>query len=584
MKKTLDIFTITTQEGQSCTLTRSAEQNGIAEYEFQLSWTPENAAADDAFEITWCEPCHGMMYKWDATCDLHRSVYVHWDDAFPSMISVNAPVTCYFDGSDSNRYCWALSECKKLVQIKNAFDDLNGFLTPSFILKTAQFTGQFSTSVTLRIDKRPVSMGCAVADAAAWWSNDLEITPAYVPAAARDPLYSFWYSHHQQVSAPAVEEECARAKDLGFEICIVDDGWHTEDCGGSFWYCGDWKPAPTKFPDMAAHVRRVHEIGMKYILWYGVPLMGHRSKNYERFRGMFLRDEPGLNSSLLDPRYREVREFLINTYTTALKDWDLDGFKLDFIDVWKPSPDNAPYNESMDIPALQDAVDVCMTEIKNQLSVLKPDILLEFRQCYIGPHMKHFGNMFRVGDCAANYLKNRATILDLRMMMGEQAVHSDMLMLAPSEAPEINAIQIISCMFGVLQYSGRLEEQSTDALEMSRFWLSFLKTHKDLLLSPKLKAYEAHLLYTWAKVTQGNECAIGVYAIDKCIQPDAVDTIYIANGCTGKRILLELEGSYQVQILDCRGYEQDFFTKDFSGISTLPVPVGGLVVLHKAAE
>lgn len=584
MKIQLSKFTVEMQEGQSCILTRTEEKCGITEYEFQFSWTDTNAEADDAFTITWSEPCNGMMYKWDATCNMHRSVYVHWDDTFNSMISVNAPVSCYFDGSDTNRYCWALSECKKLVQIKNAFDDLNGFLTPSFILKTSQFTEQFSTSVTLRIDKRPVSMGNAVADIAAWWSNDLGITPAYVPDDAREPLYSFWYSHHQQVNAPAVEEECSRAKELGFEICIVDDGWQTEDSNGAYGYCGDWQPAPGKFPDMAAHVRRVHEIGMKYILWYSVPFIGHYSQNYDHFRGMLLRDDPELHCSVLDPRYREVREFLISTYTTALKEWDLDGFKLDFIDVWKPSPDNALYNEDMDIPALQDAVDICMTEIMEQLSAIKPDIMLEFRQCYIGPHMKHFGNMFRVGDCAANYLKNRSSILDLRMMMGDQAVHSDMLMLAPSEVPEINAIQIISCMFGVLQYSGKLNEQSSDALEMSRFWLSFLKTHKELLLCSKLEAYEAHLLYTWAKATSDTECAVGVYAIDKCIQPDPADTIYIANGCMGKRILMELTGTYQVQILDCRGYEQVFFTKDFSGISSLPVPVGGLAVLHRYAE
>ena len=372
MKIQLDIFNIKMQEGQSCVVTRIEEKNNITEYDFQFSWTDKNAAADDAFTVTWSEPCNGMMYKWDATCNLHRSVIVHWDDFFPSMISKNAPISCYFDGNDTNRYCWALSECQKLIMIKNAFDDQKGFLTPSFTVRTAQFTGQFSTSITLHIDKRMISMRDTVAETADWWITNCGITPTYVPEAAKDPLYSFWYSHHQQVSAPCVEEECVRAKNLGFEICIIDDGWYTDESGGTFAFCGDWHPAPTKFPDMASHVARVHRIGMKYILWYSVPFMGYRSANYDRFRNMFLRDLPQLQVSLLDPRYKEVRDYLVDTYCSSLREWDLDGFKLDFVDEWKDAPDNAPYNENMDIPALQDAVDVCMSEITRRLTMINP--------------------------------------------------------------------------------------------------------------------------------------------------------------------------------------------------------------------
>ncbi len=41
---------------------------------------------------------------------------------------------------------------------------------------------------------------------------------------------------------------------------------------------------------------------------------------------------------MLDPRYPEVREFLIGIYEKALLDWDLDGFKLDFVDEFVVTP------------------------------------------------------------------------------------------------------------------------------------------------------------------------------------------------------------------------------------------------------
>ena len=216
-----------------------------------------------------------------------------------------------------------------------------------------------------------------------------------------------------------------------------------------------------------------------------------------------------------------------------------------------------------------------------ELLKIKPNILLEFRQSYVGPHMKRFGNMFREGDCAGNYLRNRVSILDLRMMMGSQAVHSDMLMMCPYEKVENNAIQIVSCMFGVLQYSGRMEEMTPELAEMSVFWLNFLKKHKDFLLEGKLEAYEPHLLYTWAKSTRDNQCAVGVYAIDKCVQPDQVDTVYIANGCSGDRVLVELNGDYRVRITDCRGREVSCGRQQLRGITALPIPSGGLAVLTR---
>lgn len=581
MEKLLDIFKVTMPEGADCVLRKTEEQNNVEKYEFSFVWTPEIAADNGEFHISWSDMVSGIMYKWDSRCALARDLSPHWDDVFTSMISCNSPVTCYFDGIGKNAYCWSLSECKKLMRMRNGIDDQFGNLSLEFSFGTRQFTNQYVTAITLRIDKRSVTFSDAVAQVSSWWEHECGMTPMQVPSIAKDPLYSFWYSYHKGVDEKTVEEKARWAKELGFDICIVDDGWQADELAHGYFRCGDWVPAPSKITDMASHVKRVQDMGMKYILWYAVPLMGHESVHYDHFKDMLLRDEPGLHAAILDPRYKEAREFMIDTYRRALLEWNLDGFKLDFVDTWCDVPANAPYNEKMDIPALQDAVDVCMTGIVEELLKIKPDVLLEFRQSYIGPHMKRFGNMFRVGDCAGNYLRNRGSILDLRMLMGSQAVHSDMLMMAPHEKVENNAIQIISCMFGVLQYSGRMEEMTPELAEMSVFWLNFLKAHKDLLLEGELETFEPHLIYTWAKSTKGNECAVGVYSIDKVVTPDPVDTIYIANGCSGERVVVDMNGAYRVQVLDCRGREVWSGEQVFAGITPIRVPSGGLVVLTK---
>ena len=333
---------------------------------------------------------------------------------------------------------------------------------------------------------------------------------------------------------------------------------------------------------MASHVAEVHKIGMKYVIWYSVPFVGYYSEHYDHFKSMLLRKNDRLNTGVLDPRYKEVRDFLVNIYKTALVNWNLDGFKLDFIDTWRDDPENAPYSDGMDIPSLQNAVQLFMTTVMQELKAIKPDILLEFRQGYIGPHMRTFGNMFRVGDCPGDYTSNRVGVFDLRMLMGNSAVHSDMLMWHKDESAELDALQIISIMFGVMQYSARLDIQTPRVKKMSKFWLDFLASHKHVLLEGKLRSYDAHQLYTWAQATADNTCIAAVYAGDKCIQPEALDTVYIANGSTVNRVLAELEGRYQVTVLNCCGEETEQAVRDFHGINILNIPVGGMAILNRA--
>ena len=95
-----------------------------------------------------------------------------------------------------------------------------------------------------------------------------------MPDTAKSPLYSAWYSFHQQIDVPAIVEECRFFGKLGCKSLIVDDGWQTDNNARGYAYCGDWEPTPAKIPDMKAFVDAVHETGLKFVLWYSVPFVG----------------------------------------------------------------------------------------------------------------------------------------------------------------------------------------------------------------------------------------------------------------------------------------------------------------------
>ncbi len=187
----------------------------------------------------------------------------------------------------------------------------------------------------------------------------------------------------------------------------------------------------------------------------------------------------------------------------------------------------------------------------------------------------------RLGDCPNDYNSNRLGVLDLRMHLGDSAVHSDMLMWHKDETPEMAAIQIIGVLFGVLQYSSKLEGMSDDVKKMSRFWLDFVKKHKALLLDVPVTPYEPELLYTWAKTVKDDECAIAVYSIDKCVKPDDVNTVYIANGTTSERVVVDITGKYNVRVYNCMGDVVSDEARELESVNAINVPVGGLAVLER---
>ena len=575
-------FEIQKSESMEAFLVSSRTEGSISYFTFHFKWTETDAEKDASFLIRWEIPMVGILYYWSPLCGYRRNVAANWMSEHSSMISAGAPLESLYDGENVNRYTWQISECQKLVFFHSGIMEENGNIECRFRFGTKQFTGVYETEITLRVDETPQPLYETLKNAAKWWAEDLGMVPAFVPNEATEPCYSFWYSYHQEVYEKEVEDECRRAHALGFHTCIIDDGWQTDDNSRGYAFCGDWEVAPDKIKDMKAHVARVHEIGMKYILWYSVPLLGFRSKHYKEFQDMVLNNSLAhLNACVLDPRYQKVRDFLIGIYVRALTEWDLDGFKLDFIDTWRYDPANAPYNDKMDIPSLENAVQTFMFELNAALKKIKPDIMLEFRQGYIGPHMRTFGNMFRVGDCPDDYISNRVGSLDLRMTMGESAVHSDMLTWHKDEKPEIAALQFASVLFSVVQYSARLDRLTPDMKKMSLHYLDFLREHKETLLKGELHTYEPHLLYTWAEAVGKEETIAAVYAMDKCVKPVSNDSIYLVNGCEGKRILAELEGRFTITTCNALGETISHESRELAGVSALPCPVGGMILLKK---
>lgn len=76
---------------------------------------------------------------------------------------------------------------------------------------------------------------------------------------------------------------------------------------------GETAKPPNSGFRIGTRVGNVRKLGMKYMVWFGVPFIGYSREAYGRSKGKYLNDVKNLYCASLDPRFPEVREYLIET-------------------------------------------------------------------------------------------------------------------------------------------------------------------------------------------------------------------------------------------------------------------------------
>ncbi|WP_157949923.1 glycoside hydrolase family 36 protein [Vallitalea okinawensis] len=557
-------------------------EEGLLEYKITLE--QEELTEFAPVVMSWDYPLIDAHYYWFPLNGTTRKLRADYHKGLLSKATISAPVAIYYNASGENRLTCALSDALNTVALAMGVREENGRIVCKAELFTEPTKPARHYEVKLRLDNRNVPYYKALKDVSFWWESFDLLQPSEVPQVAKKPMYSTWYSFHQKMTDEEIEVQCQLAKSMGCEAVIVDDGWQTSDNQRGYAYTGDWEVCVEKFPDMKAHVERVHAMGMKYLLWYSVPYIGVKSNIWNRFKDKVLFLTERNSSATLDPRFPDVREYLINIYEKALQEWDLDGFKLDFVDRFGlVDRENMPaYNELMDYISVDEAVDRLLSDVMKRLKAIKPDIMIEFRQKYIGPLMRKYGNIFRVGDCPADFATNRSGICDIRLISGNTVAHADMIMWNEEDHVESAALQINNIIFGVPQISMKLEKLKDEHRKMVAFWLDFYNKYQDVLLDGELMPHHPEQQYPVVEARDNEKHIIGVYA-DHVVKLNAlVDETVIVNGKLTEKVYLDcgVDVKGKLTIYDCCGREVNQEVISWkAGLHQVYVPASGLLTI-----
>jgi alpha-galactosidase len=556
-----------------------------------VEMTRDEPAYPAAFNLTFNVPKLDTVAAWRPWSEC-TSFGMYWNPAhLPGAGETDfrrwMPLYACYSSGGRNRMTFAASESSEPLMIKAGIREEDNRLYFAFHFYDTKVSRRSRLVAKLRIDPRDVFWSDAVREAADWMTSISGRIPATTPASAFAPLYSTWYCFHQDVHQHEIERECAIASKMGMKTIIVDDGWQTDDTNRGYAFCGDWKESKNRFPDIKTHVARVHAMGMKYMLWYAVPWMGEKSVNYSRFKDMCLYHNRTLKTYCLDPRFPEVREFLISTYERALREWDIDGVKLDFIDSIKVQgrdPAEKDNFRGRDIKSVTEATEHLISDIYKRLSAIKPDVLIEFRQAYIGPSIRTAANMLRVADCPADMQHNRRGIVNLRLTSGNTAVHADMLEWHPADTPEAAAKNVLCVMFSTVQYSMKLAGLDRRHSDMITHWSRFGAEHVDALQHGRFRAHHPELAYPLLEGESEAKRIFGVYAAETAVTTGTLDKpVYVLNATDADSLVIETSSRATVKAYDTYGNLKSTRTFE-AGCSRMAVPPSGYILLTQAAQ
>lgn len=589
---------------------------GVEEIVLSLETVSGEALPPPRVALLLHAPVRGAVACWTPQ-HVHFEMPLPWTQA---RVGANAardlPLYANVGADGAARLVLAVSECVRRVAIRGVVDEYRADeeLEVAFFTEPEEPLSRYSARI--RLDTRVRDFATALSEASRWL--DASVTrhsDAPPPPAATRPWYSTWYSYHQHVTAEAVLAEARAARKLGMRGLLLDAGWMKSRRGvPGGWMAearfGDGIPDPAKFPDMRALSRSVRAEGLAFGLWFALPFVSRHAAAWRTWKDklLWIRSGGASEWGILDPRFPEVRAHLAALCGRMMREWELDGLKLDFIDSFElrtSAPANAPGaltapnlpqettagppNHRTTQPAggrdfvsVPQAVVALMAGVSAAIRAVKPDALVEFRQGYVGPAIRPFGNMMRASDCPSCIATNRLKTVDLRLTSGATPVHGDMLEWDAGATAEDAALQLLATLFAVPQISMRLAALPPRHRAMLRFWLRFWNAHRATLLDAPFRPLHPQAAYPVVGAAGATETITAVYQRGTVADAwqDGVTAGYIVNatGAPGLTVRFATRPK-SVELFDCTGRAVACPVRIVrAGIADVSVPASGLLV------
>jgi alpha-galactosidase len=181
-------------------------------------------------------------------------------------------------------------------------------------------------------------------------------------------------------------------------------------------------------------------MGLKYMLWIAPPIIGEKSSMNEVLLPSDLDKERIDGSHRLLPYRKEALELMANKFSYLIKEYDIDGLKIDYLDFFRPDT-KEPKGRLMRAFAKL---------ISEKIRNVKEDALIEYRQFYTVPGMLNYATQYRAGDVPYDWMDNFNRLAQMRITLGDNLpLHADPAFWRCDETIENVGRHMIAALAGV---------------------------------------------------------------------------------------------------------------------------------------
>lgn len=151
---------------------------------------------------------------------------------------------------------------------------------------------------------------------------------------ARPVLYNSWEATEFEVNCDEQIKLAKKAKEIGVELFVVDDGWFGERNSINNGL-GDWYVNKEKFPnDLYPLIEEIKNNGMKFGIWLEPEMVNPLSELYKNHPDWIYNFENRTSDTsrgqyVLNITKNEVKKFLYDTIDELLSKYDIDYIKWD---------------------------------------------------------------------------------------------------------------------------------------------------------------------------------------------------------------------------------------------------------------
>ena len=556
------------------------KEEGLQKFILNIYLHSTYAAAPPSFKVSVKFPKEKINQIWNSKTWSNKSYF-----SIPSYdrAAANFSIISGLTINDQNQITFTCKDAYKAKFVSsNITEETDSIVFGlSFFEDNPPLSNLQDYQAEVLVDFRNIHFSKAIFDASSWFlADDFKKGVASVDT-TNVPVFSTWYPMHRNVPLENITRELDSLKTFNFKSILVDDGWQSlvqmkVDTAYSY--------EENSFKIMNLFKKKCDEMGLPLYLWYSIPFVGGNPVVLKKFDGKYIRYRAPRQMYVLDPRYADVRKYLVSTYANFLSAWQFDGYWFDFLKGFYPKEGAIiDQDQGRDFVSIDLAVDTLYADMKARLKAIKPNIFMGQQFSVVGPNLVSYQNFLTGFVGVENTQVVREKMVNNRLLYGKYTPFMEVVAITPKESAEDIARKLQSVLFGnpyLSFYVTTLPEASKQTI---RFWLDYWKKNYKVIFDGNFEPMQVSRFYPVIKVDNEQKMIYLVcedYTINLPIGLNrAIDVINSKATGNIHFLLSKTDSQYNYEMFNCKGerIEKGIVKSKNKNSVDFAVPVAGFI-------